>query len=113
MVCKCLATGAGGFDPGPRFSILVPLLDADIPGFLQHAQMSAQVAVRQVECLLEKAEVCLIRLSEYGEYPQSDSLMNRVVEQLRGMANCQRLPWTIIPAAMPATAALNDIANNG
>ncbi len=42
--------------------------------------MTAQIAVGEVQGLLEKAEVRPIGLSEDSQYPEANPLMDRVVE---------------------------------
>ncbi len=75
--------------------------------------MSAQVAVAQVEGLLEKPEIGLICLVEHGEDPESNPLMDGVVEQLGRMRGAHLLAWILIPTITPARAALNDMARTG
>lgn len=75
--------------------------------------MAAEVAVTQLQGLLEKPEVGLIGLGEHGEDPEPDPLMNGVIEELGRVWGIHRLDWILIPVITPASAALNARARAG
>lgn len=75
--------------------------------------MTAEIPVTELEGLLEEPEVCLIGFGEHGEDPETDPLVDGVVEELRGMLGAHRFDWILIPVMIPARAALNDRASAG
>jgi hypothetical protein len=86
-------------------SILIALHDADKTCFFQDTEMTAQIAVAQIEGLLEKAEVGLVRLCQDGEDAEANPLVDRVVEELGWVGGIHCRAWTIIPAMTPPRAA--------
>jgi len=75
--------------------------------------MTAEIAVTELEGLLEEPEICLVGLGEDREYAQTHSLMDGVVEELRRMCGAHLFDWILIPVMIPARAALNDKASAG
>ena len=67
--------------------------------------MTAQIAVSEIQCLLEEPEVRPVGLGEDGEYAKTDSLVDRVVELLGWMGGGHFRAWILIPAITPARAA--------
>ncbi len=72
----------GGVDPRPWSSILVALLDSNVARILEHPKMTAEVSVAQFQGLLEEPEVGLIGLIEHSEDPETNPLMDGVIEEL-------------------------------
>lgn len=75
--------------------------------------MTAQIAVGQIQCLLEEAEICPVGLGEDGKYAEANPLMDRVIEVLGWMGSGHFRAWILIPATMPARAAPNDKLSAG
>lgn len=75
--------------------------------------MTAEISVAQLQGLLEEPEVGLVGLVEHGEDPETDSLMDGVIEKLGRVWGVHRLDWILIPVTTPVSAALNDRARTG
>lgn len=67
--------------------------------------MTAQIAVSEIQRLLQEPEIRPVGLSEDGEYAETDSLMDRVIELLGWMGGGHFRAWILIPATTPARAA--------
>lgn len=75
--------------------------------------MTAEIPVAQLEGFLEKPEVGLVGLVEHGEDPETNPLVDGVVQELGWVWGVHRFDWILIPVTTPASAALNERARTG
>jgi len=75
--------------------------------------MATEIPVAQLQGLLEEPEVGLVGLVEHGEDPETNPLMDGVVEELGRVWGVHRFDWILIPVTIPASAALNEMARTG
>ena len=75
--------------------------------------MTTEVPVAQLQGLLEEPEVGLVGLVKHSEDPETNPLMDGVIEELGRVWGVHRLDWILIPVTTPASAALNDRARTG
>jgi len=77
---KCLPTSGSDCDRGPGSTTSEPLGDFDQPSLLEDAEMSAEVARREIECPLEVAELHRAAFQGDRQYRESESLMDEVLK---------------------------------